>query len=70
MKQELDKCILVCANCHRELHYPHANYESLKQMEENHKEIIKLKEKIRKHGPNKYKFTLKEVNGKYSELNN
>jgi len=21
MKKEVDKCILVCANCHREIHY-------------------------------------------------
>ena len=23
LNKELDKCILVCSNCHMELHYPH-----------------------------------------------
>ncbi len=27
--QELDKCILVCHNCHAELHNPHLNLDSL-----------------------------------------
>jgi hypothetical protein len=26
---EIDKCILVCANCHAELHNPHLNLASL-----------------------------------------
>ena len=25
MKKELDKCILVCSNCHREIHNPNKN---------------------------------------------
>ena len=25
IRKELDKCILVCANCHREIHYPQNN---------------------------------------------
>lgn len=25
LKQEVDKCMLVCANCHRELHYQQDN---------------------------------------------
>ncbi len=24
-KKELDKCILVCSNCHREIHFPQVN---------------------------------------------
>ena len=27
VRLELDKCILVCANCHREIHYKDNNYE-------------------------------------------
>ena len=25
IRKELEKCILVCANCHREIHYPQNN---------------------------------------------
>ena len=30
LKNEADKCILVCANCHRELHHTKYNKENLK----------------------------------------
>lgn len=26
---ELDKCILVCSNCHKEIHYPHLNKDKI-----------------------------------------
>ena len=25
LKEEIDKCILICSNCHQEIHYPHLN---------------------------------------------
>ena len=30
LKNELDKCILLCANCHREVHNPSLNFDDLK----------------------------------------
>ena len=31
IREEVSKCILVCANCHRELHYPQNNLEEITQ---------------------------------------
>ena len=31
LKKEADKCILVCSNCHREIHYPHLNKENINE---------------------------------------
>lgn len=39
MKQEVDKCILVCANCHREIHYKLLNPEYDSDILEKIKEL-------------------------------
>lgn len=52
MKKELDKCILVCSNCHREIHYNLRN----KKTEEIKEEILIEKERklnVTKNGKNK-----------------
>ena len=32
LKQELDKCMIVCSNCHKELHYPNLTLENISKL--------------------------------------
>lgn len=32
LKNEVDKCILLCSNCHRELHYPEYNENNIEEL--------------------------------------
>ena len=32
LKKEIDKCIVLCANCHRKLHYYNLSIEELKRL--------------------------------------
>lgn len=63
VKKELDKCICVCANCHRELHNPQSTFENIQDLIKKHSDDLKFKTK------DKYRYTLQELNDKRSEMN-
>ncbi len=60
-KKEVDKCILVCSNCHREIHYE----EYLKKQQEEEKEEIKVFTEILN---NRDKYDIKHINKSYKFL--
>ena len=64
LKKEVDKCILVCANCHRELHFKEdekKRAKESKELQEAFFEIMKNRESYNfKHVKSSYKYLPKE----------
>lgn len=49
LKNEVDKCILVCANCHRELHHPELEMNNIESLLDSYKtKSVKVFDKKKK----------------------
>ena len=71
IQRELDKCVMVCANCHREIHNPHSTKQNIQNLIKIHQNKVEIKQETNKRNkPSKYKFTLKEVEEKRLECSN
>lgn len=64
--EELDKCILVCSNCHKEIHHENHNMKFVKQFIEDNKYILK-KEIERKYCKECGKLLLNENKSGYCQ---